>query len=114
MRKQWRRILGPGASLRMTLKPEGRFVIIGGPPGDWLGPMMSPIKALFLSPWVDQEFGMLLAKINQEDLTVIGNLMKEGKVTPVIDSRFTLSEVPAAIRHSEEGHARGKIIITVE
>jgi NADPH:quinone reductase-like Zn-dependent oxidoreductase len=99
---------------RQVLKPEGRFVIIGGPPGDWLGPMMSPIKALFLSPWVDQEFGMLLAEINQEDLTVIGNLMKEGKVTPVIDSRFTLSEVPAAIRHSEEGHARGKIIITVE
>jgi NADPH:quinone reductase-like Zn-dependent oxidoreductase len=99
---------------RQVLKAEGRFVIIGGPPGDWLGPMMSPIKALFLSPWVDQEFGMLLAEINQEDLTVIGNLMKEGKVTPVIDSRFTLSEVPAAIRHSEEGHARGKIIITVE
>jgi len=46
-------------------------------------------------------------------LTILGDLMQSGKVTPVIDRRYPLSEVPAAIRYSEEGRARGKIIINV-
>ncbi|MDH3374157.1 MAG: zinc-binding dehydrogenase, partial [Gammaproteobacteria bacterium] len=72
-----------------------------------------PIKAFVLSPFVDQELGMMLAQFSQEDLTILGDLMQSGKVTPVIDRRYPLSEVPAAIRYSEEGHARGKIIINV-
>jgi NADPH:quinone reductase-like Zn-dependent oxidoreductase len=99
---------------RRVLAPEGKFVIIGGPKGNWLGPLMGPIKALLLSPFVDQEFGILLARMRQDDLVVLAELLQAGKVAPVIDSRYALSEVAAAIRHSEDGHARGKIIIEVE
>ena len=57
---------------------------------------------------------MVLAKPNKEDLTIMHELMKAGKVTPVIDKRYRLSEVPEAIRYLEEGHARGKVVITLE
>jgi NADPH:quinone reductase-like Zn-dependent oxidoreductase len=99
---------------RRVLNPDGIFVIIGGPKGNWLGPLMNPIKALMLSPFVGQEFVLLLAKMDKDDLAILGDLMQAGKVTPVIDRRYRLSEVPAAIRYSEEGHARGKIIIDLE
>ena len=61
-----------------------------------------------------QEFIMLMAQMRKEDLAFLGELMSNGEMTPVIDRRYSLEEVPAAIRYSEEGHARGKIIINVE
>jgi NADPH:quinone reductase-like Zn-dependent oxidoreductase len=75
---------------------------------------MGPIKALMLSPFVEQEFVLLLAKMDKDDLTILGDLMQSGKVTPVIDRRYRLHEVPDAMRYSEEGHARGKIIIDLQ
>ena len=100
---------------RRVLNPKGTFVIIGGPSeGKWIGAMTIPIKAFMLSPFVSQEFVFLLADLTQEDLTLIGDLMQAGKVTPVIDRRYSLSEVPAAIGYLEEGHARGKVIISME
>jgi NADPH:quinone reductase-like Zn-dependent oxidoreductase len=76
--------------------------------------MGGPIKAALLSPFVDQEFVMLLAQLTPDDLATIGDLMQEGSVTAIIDSRYPLSEVRAAIEHSEDGHARGKIIICAD
>lgn len=99
---------------REVMAPNGKFVIVGGAKGNWIGPLMGPIKALFLSPFVEQEFGMMLAQSNQDDLVILADLMQAGKVTPVIDRSYTLSETPAAIAFSEEGHARGKIIISLE
>ncbi len=99
---------------RRVLSPEGIFVIVGAQKGDWLRPLMRPINALMLSPFVDQKFVMLLAKMGREDLNILGDLMKTGKITPVIDRRYRLSDVPAAMRYSEEGHARGKIVVGVE
>ncbi len=99
---------------RRVLTPEGIFVIVGGKKGNWLAPLMGPIKALMLSPFVGQEFVMILAELSQEDLVILGDFMQAGKVTPVIDRSFRLSEVPAALRYSEEGHAQGKIIINLE
>jgi NADPH:quinone reductase-like Zn-dependent oxidoreductase len=99
---------------RQVLNPEGIFVIVGGPKGNWLGPLMGPVKAFMLSPFVGQEFIFLLAKMREDDLAVLADLMQTGQVTPVIDRRYRLSEVPDAIRYSEEGHARGKIIINLE
>ncbi len=75
---------------------------------------MRPVKALMLSPFVDQELILILAELKQEDLVILSDLMQEGAVTPVIDRRYQLNEVPAAIRYSEEGHARGKIVIDLE
>ena len=98
---------------RQALKPEGRFIIVGGPKGDWLGPLVAPVKAMLLSPFVGQELVMFVAKIRREDLATLADLMQSGQVTPVIDRRFSLSQVPEAIRYSEEGRARGKIVINV-
>jgi NADPH:quinone reductase-like Zn-dependent oxidoreductase len=56
---------------------------------------------------------MMLAELNPEDLTILGDLMQTGKVTPVIDRTYKLSEVPDALRYLEQGHARGKVIISV-
>jgi len=99
---------------RQVLAPEGKFVIVGGAKGDWLGPLMGPIKAILLSPFVGQEFVLLMAQLRQEDLATLADMMEAGDVTPVIDRRFPLSEVPAAIGYSEQGRARGKIIIAIE
>lgn len=97
-----------------VLTPEGTLVMVGGPKGDWLKPLMGPIKALLLSPFVDQEIGIILAQLGPDDMGILGELMQAGKVTPVIDRRYGLSEVPDAIRYSESGRARGKIIIELE
>lgn len=96
---------------KRVLSPDGIFVMVGGASGNWLSPLMGPIKAFLLSPFVKQDFGMMLAKFNQDDLAMLADLMRDGKLVPVIDTSYPLSEVPAAIRYSEEGHARGKIII---
>ena len=66
-----------------------------------------------LSPFVSQKLGSILMKPNKDDLQFLKELIEAGKVTPVIDRTYPLSEVPEAIRYLEEGHARGKIVITV-
>jgi len=99
---------------RQVLTSDGTMVIVGGPKGNLLGPLMSPIKALMLTPFVEQEFVDLLSELGKDDLTTLADLMLAGMVTPVIDRRYRLSEVPAAIRYLEEGHARGKVIISLE
>jgi NADPH:quinone reductase-like Zn-dependent oxidoreductase len=101
---------------RRVLNPKGKYVLIGGGgPSDQglIGPLVNPIKALVLSPFVSQDMGVMLAELNKKDLTILGDLMQSGKVTPVIDRTYTLSQVPEAIRYLEEGHARGKVVITV-
>ena len=99
---------------RKALERDGNLVMVGEAKGNWLAPLMGPIKALVLSPFVDQELGMILAQLRKDDLAILAKLMQAGKVTPVIDRRYRLSEVPAAIRYSEKGHARGKIIIDLK
>ena len=87
---------------------------LGQNEGRWNGPLARSIAALVLSPFVSQKVVMFLASINKDDLVVLKELIEAKKVTPVIDRCYTLSEVPEAIRYLEEGHARGKVVITVE
>jgi NADPH:quinone reductase-like Zn-dependent oxidoreductase len=105
------------SSLRRVLKPQGILVLVGGggpDAGNWIGPLARPLKALVMSPFVDQEMSMLLANVNPDDLLVMNELIEAGKVTPVIDRTYGLSEVPEAIRYLEEGHARGKVVIVMD
>ena len=105
----------PLSHLRRALTPQGTLVIIGGEGGGrWLGGVDRQLWALLLSPFVSQTFRPMLARIRTEDLQFLKELVEAGKVTPVIDRTYPLSEVPEAIRHWEAGHARGKIVITVE
>ena len=96
---------------RRVLNPEGRLVIVGGPSGDWITPLKRSLGAMILAPFVDQQIIVLLARLRQDDLADLATMAASGKVTPVIDRRYSLQEVPAAIRYSEEGRARGKILI---
>jgi NADPH:quinone reductase-like Zn-dependent oxidoreductase len=103
--------------MRRALTPNGTFVLIGGggpDAGNWIGPLAGPIKAYFLSKFVSQKFEMMLAELNQKDLAVLGDLMQSGKVKPVIDRTYKLSETGEAMRYLEAGHARGKVVITLE
>ncbi len=102
---------------RRVLNPNGKYVLIGGGgPNDsrWIGPFGRIIKTMVLSPFINQKMGMMMADANHNDLTILADMMQSGKLKPVIDRTYKLSEVPAAIAYLEEGHARGKVIITVE
>ena len=99
---------------RKVMNPEGTLVIVGAQKGDWIAPLMRPISALLLNPFVSQNFAMFIAEIRKEDLTYLADLMQTGRMTPVIDRRYPLSEVRAAMEYSETGRARGKIIIEVD
>jgi NADPH:quinone reductase-like Zn-dependent oxidoreductase len=103
----------PLSAIRRVLNPEGICVMAGGPKK--LRTILTrTLKALVLSRFVSQKFVMFIAKLSKEDLNIIGELMETGKVTPVIDRRYSLSEAPEAVRYLEEGHARGKVVITLE
>jgi NADPH:quinone reductase-like Zn-dependent oxidoreductase len=99
---------------RKVMNDSATLVIVGGQGGDWVGPLIRPLAALVLAPFVKQNFAMFLARMNQDDLAILADMMASGKVTPVIDRRYALAEVPDAIRYSEDGHARGKIIIRMD
>ncbi|HSP14749.1 MAG TPA: NAD(P)-dependent alcohol dehydrogenase [Thermoanaerobaculia bacterium] len=104
----------PLSACRRALNPKGAYVVVGGPDGHWIGPLARLIKVLLLSRFVSQKLVVCVAKPSKADLKVVRELMEAGKVTPVIDRRYTLAEVPHAIRYLEEGHARGKVVITLE
>jgi len=99
---------------RDALKPGGTLVMLGGSSDGFITPLVNPLKALFLSPFVSQNFAMFMAQMNAEDLATLAELMQSGDITPVIDRRYPLQEVADAIRYSEEGHARGKILVTMD
>jgi NADPH:quinone reductase-like Zn-dependent oxidoreductase len=99
---------------REVLSPDGIMVLVGGPKGNWIGPLSRPIQTMLLSPFVDQEFVVVMAKLDPKDMRTLADLMAAGTVTPVLDKMFELKEVPDAIRYSEAGRARGKIVVSVE
>ncbi len=96
-----------------ALGPDGILVLVGAAEGRWIGPVARPVKALVLSRFVSQRMLPLVAKHSKEDLVVLKALIEAGKVKPVIDRTYPLSETPEAIRYLEAGHARGKVVITV-
>ena len=107
----------PLLDIRRVMTPDGRYVLIGGggpDAGNWIGVFIGPIKALVLSAFVSQDMGMMISQMKKDDLAVLADLMATGKMTPVIDRRFSLGEVPEAIRYLETGRARGKVVITFE
>ena len=105
----------PLSACRRVLNPKGVYVGIGTPVNaGGIGILARLIQMLLLSRLTSQKLITFVAKPSKEDLTVLQELMAAGKVTPVIDKRYSLSEVPEAIRYLEEGHARGKVVITLE
>lgn len=101
----------PLAAYQRALTPTGSYVMTGGSTAQMF-------EAMLLGPWRSrnsgQKMGNMLAKPNQKDLLFVKDLMEAGKVTAVIERRYPLNAVPDAIRYLETGHAKGKIVITVD
>src|SRR5579863_2695346 len=105
----------PLSACRRALNPKGILLMIGAPKDvrirDLLGRL---IGAYILSMFIDQKLITFIAKSNPADLSILGEMLSAGKIKSVIDSRYTLSEVPQALDYSKDGHARGKVVITME
>jgi NADPH:quinone reductase-like Zn-dependent oxidoreductase len=100
--------------LRRALTPTGALVIAGGETGGrWLAGNDRQLRALLLSRFVNQKLTTFISTQNHQDLIVLTELIEAGKITPVIDRTYPLGEASKAIRYLEQGHARGKIVITV-
>ena len=101
------------SQLRRALTPRGTLVIVGGEDaGNWLG-VRRQLRAAALSPFVRQKLGTFISKERGQDLEELRKLLEAGTIRPVVDRTFPLDEVPEAIRYLRDGHARGKIVITV-
>jgi len=98
---------------RRALTPKGTLVPNANTPGRWIGGVGRIIQARVMAPFVPQRIRPVHANLNQYDLLALTELIESGKVTPVIDRTYPLSELPEAIRYLEKGHARGKVVITV-
>jgi len=97
---------------RRALTPKGFYGTTGGGSGQWFGPMAQQFKAALLSPFVSQRLAPVNDKPNQ-DLDFLRELTEAGKVTPVIDKTYPLSETAEAMRHLEAGHVRSKVVISL-
>ena len=96
-----------------VLADGGRYVIVGGAKGNWVGPLIGPVRAMLASSETGQSFETLLASLNGDDLDTIAEMLASGAMETVIDREFALEDVAEAIRYSESGRARGKIIVRV-
>lgn len=104
----------PLSQLRRALAKQGTLVLIGGEGGGrWLGGIGRWLQAAMLSPMSSQKLRPLLATVRREDLQTLAGLIGAGEVTPVIDRTYALSETPEAVRYLEEGHAQGKVVVSV-
>ena len=101
----------PISDYRRALSPTGIYVMTGGAPAQMY-------QAMLLGPWItmtsSKKMGNMMVKSNQQDLVFMKELLEDGKVIPVIDRRYPLSETADAIRYLEDGHAKGKVIISIE
>ncbi len=101
-------------TLRRALSPRGTLVVVGGETGGrWLAGSDRQLRAMALSPFVSQTLGTFIATESSADLVVLTELIESGRVTPIIDRTYPLGELTAAIRHMQDGLARGKVVITV-
>lgn len=98
------------ACLRL-LKPNGLYVGAGVTPGRWIAPLPR-ITQLFLWSRFSRRVAMFMARLTRQDLTTVGELAAEGKITPVLDRCHPLNEAPEAFRYLREQHARGKVVVT--
>jgi NADPH:quinone reductase-like Zn-dependent oxidoreductase len=97
-----------------VLKPDGRFVLVGGPKKNrLLGPMGHTARIKLRATASRRKATFFLAKINRADLAVLRELLEAGKVKPVVEKRYDLSNSAEALRYMGEGHAQGKVVISV-
>jgi NADPH:quinone reductase-like Zn-dependent oxidoreductase len=104
----------PLRDLRRVLRPEGKYIMIGGPSGGWIDPMPRVLQMMITNPFVEQEQKFFISKLDTDDLNLLRGWLADGTVRPVIDRVHTLAEVPQAVAYLETGRARGKVVIVVD
>ncbi|MEH7014021.1 NAD(P)-dependent alcohol dehydrogenase [Neobacillus niacini] len=100
----------PLSDYKHSLKPNGIFVHVGGSQSQMFQAMT---VGAWISKTTSKKMGTFLQRANQNDLVFMKELLEAGKVKPIIDRQYTLSEVPEAFRYFEQGHAQGKVVITI-
>ena len=100
---------------RRALTDDGRWLLVGAvTSGGWLRPMGTLFKAMALSPFVSQKFQIVGARVTAGDLVVMGGYVEAGKIKPEIEKTYSLADAAHALRHVEEGRARGKVVVTIQ
>jgi NADPH:quinone reductase-like Zn-dependent oxidoreductase len=101
--------------LRRALTPRGTLVITGGENGGrWIGGSDRQLRAILLSSFVRPNLRTFICSETRADLIALAELLESGRLTPVIDKTYPLSDAPAAIQYMQDGHARGKVVIDVD
>jgi NADPH:quinone reductase-like Zn-dependent oxidoreductase len=106
----------PVFACRRVLAPRGTLVLIGGPAGRWLQPAGHMFSALAMAPLVSQRIAMadtVSCTAKKQILMTLTTLIEDGKVTPVISRRYSLHDIQEAVRYQEQGHASGKVVVTI-
>jgi len=106
----------PVFACRRVLAPRGTLVLIGGPAGRWLQPAGHMFSALAMAPLVSQRIAMadtVSCTTKKRILMTLTTLIEDGKVTPVISRRYPLHDIREAVRYQEQGHAAGKVVVTI-
>jgi NADPH:quinone reductase-like Zn-dependent oxidoreductase len=107
----------PILEVRRVLAPHGKYLVIGGggpEANPWIGAFKAPVKAWFISLFVDQDLAFFLAHASAADVAALAGLMEEGKVVPVVDRVYPLAQIEEAMRYLESGRARGKVVLTMD
>ncbi len=101
--------------LRRALRPDGRLVIVGGEGGGtWFGGVDRQLRATLLSPFVGQQLGTFISAERHDDLVALGELLRAGTVSPVVDRSFALEDAADAIAYVRDGRARGKVVVALD
>ncbi len=101
-------------ALRRAMKPSGRCLIVGGRKHNrLLGPIGPMLRSMLFTKFVSQAFTPFIAAMKPDDLLALCTMVESGAITPVIDRRYSLAEVPAALREIGGGHARGKLAVVI-
>jgi NADPH:quinone reductase-like Zn-dependent oxidoreductase len=99
---------------RRLLKPNGRYVVVGGSAGRWMaGAIARTIAQLALSAFGSRKFLSIFGKVTHDDLASLAGLLASSRIVPTLDRTYALGQLPAAIAYVESGHASGKVVVTV-
>lgn len=104
---------GPIGDCKRMLKPGGRYVVVGGPKGKWLGPIPRLLKAKLAFLRGGRTMGFFVAKASAADLEYLASLMDSGQMTPLVEATYPLAETARALERFGQGHAQGKTVITI-
>jgi NADPH:quinone reductase-like Zn-dependent oxidoreductase len=103
----------PLRAYRRVMKPGGKYVMVGGPKGNWIAPMNRIPGMALLSKFVREDFSFMMSVLKRDDLKTLADLVAAGKLRPIIDRRYPLRDTAEAIRYVETGRARAKVVVTI-